>query len=102
VHAVNDGTQTIGPNLGTENVMCLSCHRAHATAFSSMTRWAPNTEFITTDGKWPGIDVNTNAEAVAISNGMTQAEYAKAMYDQPASKFAVAQRVLCNKCHAKD
>jgi hypothetical protein len=25
-----------------------------------------------------------------------------AMYDRPATKFAYAQRSLCNKCHAKD
>jgi len=103
-HATNTGSFTAGPTTGTETVMCLSCHRAHASAFGSMTRWANNTEFITIAGQWPGIDANNadTAEAVAYSNGMTQAEYSKAMYDHPAAQFAFKQRSLCNKCHAKD
>ena len=31
-----------------------------------------------------------------------QAQQAAAYYDRPASKFAYAQRSMCNKCHAKD
>jgi hypothetical protein len=103
-HASNNATYVAGPNTGTENVMCLSCHRAHASGFGSMTRWANNTEFITIAGQWPGTDANNadTAEAVAYSNGMTQAEYTKAMYDHNAATLAYKQRVLCNKCHAKD
>jgi len=103
-HSTNTGSYTAGPTTGTETVMCLSCHRAHATAFGSMTRWAPNTEFITVAGQWPGTDANNadTADAVAYSNGMTQAEYGKAMYDHPAAQLAYKQRSLCNKCHAKD
>lgn len=96
-----DGSQTAGPGTGSENVMCLSCHRAHATGFNSMTRWNNAVEFITTDGAWPGTDASTS-EGIATSNGMTTAQYQAAMYDRPATKYAFAQRSLCNKCHAKD
>jgi hypothetical protein len=97
----NDGSITTGPSTGTENVMCLSCHRAHATAFNSMTRWSNTNEFLTTLGAWPGTD-QVDAEAIAISNGMSQAQYQAAMYGKPATKYAYVQRSLCNKCHAKD
>jgi hypothetical protein len=30
------------------------------------------------------------------------AETNAAYYDRPVTKFATYQRVLCNKCHAKD
>jgi hypothetical protein len=90
---------TAGPSTGTENVMCLSCHRAHAGGFSSMARFAFSPEFITVDGAWP--DVAT-ATSVDYSNALPQAVYMAAMYDQPATNYAFAQRSLCNKCHAKD
>ncbi len=92
---------TAGPT-GSENVMCLSCHRAHATGFSSLSRWANNTEFLTLGGAYPGTDATGEGGYGQYSRGYTQAQYAAAMYDRPATKFAYAQRSLCNKCHAKD
>ncbi|BDG09255.1 cytochrome C [Anaeromyxobacter paludicola] len=102
-HAVNDGTQTGGPSLGSENVSCLSCHRAHAGGFDSMTRWNNKAEFLTLGGQWPGSDSPVAEGAYGqYSMGMNQATYQAAMYDRPATNFAFAQRSLCNKCHAKD
>ncbi len=102
-HAVNDGSVTTGPKSGSENVMCLSCHRAHASGFDSMSRWANKSEFLTIAGAYPGTDA-TDAEAKGgqYNFGMSQAQYAAALYDRPAGNFAYAQRSLCNKCHAKD
>jgi hypothetical protein len=102
-HAVNDGSVKTGPTAGTENVMCLSCHRAHASGFDSISRWTNKTEFLTIGGMYPGVDA-TNPEAAGgqYNFGMTQAQYQAAMYDRPATQFAYAQRSLCNKCHAKD
>ncbi|WP_242343193.1 cytochrome C [Anaeromyxobacter terrae] len=102
--AVIDGTQVGGPVTGTENVMCLSCHRAHATAFPQMSRWNNNAPFVAVDGQWPGKDITTNAEVAngEFNQGLTQAEYQAAMYDRPATRYAFFQRSLCNKCHAKD
>jgi hypothetical protein len=75
-------------------VMCLSCHRAHATAFDSMIRWYQSDAFITEDGAY-FTSANGNAP-----NSVTQAT--AAYYNRPASAFAPFQRGLCNKCHAKD
>ncbi len=88
-----------GPSTGTENVMCLSCHRAHAGGFPNMARWSFSPEFITVDGAWP--DAAT-AGSVDYSQGMPGTVYQAAMYDQSPANFAYAQRSLCNKCHAKD
>jgi hypothetical protein len=95
------GGSTTGPTTGSENVMCLSCHRAHATAFPSMGRWNLQGTFITASGAWPGSNAPT-AEGLDYSAGMPQTVYQAAMYDRPATNFAYAQRNLCNKCHAKD
>ena len=84
-----NATSTTGPS-GTENVMCLTCHRAHASGFKNITRWN-NSEFITQAGVYS-----------PPSGGMTTTEYQAAMYDRPTSMFATYQRSLCNKCHVKD
>jgi hypothetical protein len=90
---------TAGPSTGSENVMCLSCHRAHAGGFPQIARWGFSPEFITVAGAWPDA---ANVASVDYSNGLPQAVYSAAMYDQSASNYAYAQRSLCNKCHAKD
>jgi len=90
-----------GPTSGS-NVMCLSCHRAHASGFAYMSRWSNTTNMITAEGAWPGTDAPT-AEGVNYATGKTQAQYKAAMYNRNATpSYAVAQRSLCNKCHAKD
>jgi hypothetical protein len=84
-------TGTAGPVStagGTENVMCLSCHRAHASGFSSMTRWDNTQEYIVAGGAW--------------MPGTTYPQYGAAMYDRNPTVYASYQRSLCNKCHAKD
>jgi hypothetical protein len=83
--------------------MCLSCHRAHASGWQSMTRWNNKSEYLTIGGEFPGTDA-TGAEAKGgqYNGGMTKAQYQAAMYDRAPTAFAVTQRSLCNKCHAKD
>jgi cytochrome c553 len=83
---------TSGPNTGSEQVMCLSCHRAHASAFNNMGRWEFETEFI--------------AEAEALTNTGVPAG-AAIYYDNYANidvvaKYGDHQRSLCNKCHVQD
>ena len=102
-HASNNATQVTGPSTGSENVMCLSCHRAHASGFSSMTRWNNQAEFLTLGGVWPGSDATvTEAQGGQYTLGYTTAQYQAAMYDRLPTAYAVYQRSLCNKCHAKD
>lgn len=84
--------------------MCLSCHRAHASGFIDMLRWENEYEFITKviagATSYGGTDVAATDNA--LSRGRLNAEKVAAYYDRPATQFATYQRVLCNKCHAKD
>ncbi|ACM21509.1 cytochrome c, 6 heme-binding sites [Geotalea daltonii FRC-32] len=101
-NAVNDGTKTQGMST-SNNVMCLSCHRAHATGWDSMTRWNNKADFLTVAGMYPGSDA-TDLEAAdpGTHGGRTQAEVKATFYNKPATAYATFQRSLCNKCHAKD
>jgi hypothetical protein len=94
-------TSTAGP-LSTDRVMCLTCHRAHASAWDSIMRFPVTTTFMTVaDGSGNAIypDPGTNPDEAM---GRATVEFQRGLYDRPATKFAPFQRVLCNKCHVKD
>jgi hypothetical protein len=74
------------------NVMCLSCHRAHASAFSSAVRWNPDDTFIT------NANLTTFVDTQDRGNNALVAGY----YGRSPADFGVFQRSLCNKCHGKD
>jgi hypothetical protein len=97
---VDDGSllaynSTMGVEDGNDVVMCLSCHRAHASAFDNALRWdGYSSEYIAEsailqdyDGKMTAGAVPYYAGGVAVDVVATYGEY---------------QRSLCNKCHAKD
>jgi hypothetical protein len=96
------GHFTTGANVtGSDRVMCLSCHRAHASGFDYMLRF-PIVEVMTGDqGGLSSYQTGTDPAKSAVT-GLTPAEMQAALYDRPATNFAIAQRTLCNKCHAKD
>jgi len=77
---------TNGPNANS-NVMCLTCHRAHATAFDNMGRW----NFANT------LLIEEEANAIAAGYTLTQLYGGDDM-----ARFSLYQRSLCNKCHAQD
>ncbi len=82
------------PDTGADSnsqVMCLSCHRAHASGFDHMTRWFNDSEFMV-----------TNSAFAQVSRGQTAAEAQAAYYGRTVASFSSYQRSLCNKCHAKD
>ena len=83
-------TSTAGPD-ATANVMCLSCHRAHASGHESMLRWNQVNTFLT-----------DTAGNYSEESGLLSAQVTAAYYNKPASDFGANQRSLCNKCHAKD
>lgn len=93
-----EGGDLTGPSSG-ENMMCLTCHRAHAGGWDAITRWNTKSELIVYNGNFPGTDSGAPSY---IAQGRTTAETRKAYYDRPADSFAVYQRGLCSKCHAKD
>ncbi|SPQ00544.1 Putative cytochrome c (omcT) [Candidatus Sulfobium mesophilum] len=90
-----------GPVSG-DRVMCLSCHRAHASGWESMMRFPLDTTFTTvadSSGYPVYPDPGTNPTQAM---GRTTQEFQKALYDRPPTKFAAFQRTLCNKCHVQD
>jgi predicted CXXCH cytochrome family protein len=101
LRALSSNTNAVldGP-VGSDQVTCLSCHRAHASGFPEMLRWNMEGEFMTYNGQYPGTD--TTPTVPQFSRGRLGAEMLAAYYDQPATKWASYQRVLCNKCHAQD
>jgi hypothetical protein len=97
--AKNDGSQLGGPAT-TDHVNCMSCHRAHASGWVNALRWNMGGAFMTYDSLYPGSA--TTPTVPQFARGRTGAETQAAYYDRPVTVFASYQRVLCNKCHAKD
>jgi len=90
-----------GPDT-TSNVQCLSCHRAHASGWDSMLRFPYANEFMTVADS-AGAPIYPDPVAnPGQAMGRTTAEFAAGLYNRPVTRFAPYQRVLCNKCHAKD
>jgi hypothetical protein len=76
--------RTDGPSRNA-TVMCLSCHRAHATAFESIGRWDFRIETL-------------SSSAVLFSGDGLNAYYGNDIR----VRYSPLQRSLCNKCHGKD
>jgi hypothetical protein len=79
---------TEGPTSSQDQVMCLSCHRSHATPFSDIGRWDFGATFI-----------NADSHPMAGDGGATADDIARRYYNYT---FVDNQRALCNKCHVKD
>ena len=77
---------TQGPT-GVDQVMCLSCHRAHASPFNDMARWDMSETFL------------IDSHPAGLDEGATQNDLDNMYYNYT---FVQNQRSLCNKCHAKD
>jgi len=77
-----DYTSTAGPN-SNSNVMCLTCHRAHASAFPKALRWEMAEELLADS-------------AFVVDN--PNAYYGEAIN----TRYNEFQRSLCNKCHVQD
>jgi hypothetical protein len=102
-HARYDNSQMGGPKTGYETVMCLTCHRAHASGWPNMFRWNSKGYYMVVNGEYPGIDAGTErGKDLQFNLGYTQAQVRAANYDRPASLYAAMQRSLCSKCHLKD
>ena len=86
----------------TSNVSCLSCHRAHASGFESMTRYNLVNEFMTIADVAGVAQYDASTTEGKINHGKNVAEQTAAYYGRPATAFGPNARDLCNKCHAKD
>lgn len=88
----------------SDRVMCLSCHRAHASGFKHMVRWNNESEFVSADDTWAGTDASGINSQGKYAMGRTVAENAAAWNRKSTDSYPYGQyqRSLCNKCHAKD
>jgi Doubled CXXCH motif (Paired_CXXCH_1) len=77
---------TAGPAANDE-VMCLTCHRSHASAFPDAGRWDFAETFI------------AESHPQITDGNATQDDIDNMYYNYT---FATNQRSLCNKCHVKD
>jgi len=79
---------------GDGNVMCLTCHRAHASAFDNITRWDVETAFLAESKALHAIDLTAAQMAIVY--------YKNGAGVDIVTEYGAYQRSLCNKCHIKD
>ena len=93
-----NGENTNGPTASIPGFpSCLTCHRAHASAFEWSTRWDTRTTFLANSVPGPTYDPNT--EYSPYGAYVVNAPY----YGRDIKKtFGPYQRQLCNKCHVLD
>lgn len=96
LHAKSDGSYMSGPVSGDEQVMCLTCHRAHASGWDYATRWNANSDYVV----WNGYYSQDGQAYQPYGQGRTELEAQQAYYGMKASRFALNQDTLCHKCHA--
>ena len=82
-----DPHSTQGPDINA-NVMCLSCHRAHASAFTNIGRWDFTADLLAESHPALG-------DAGATSNDVYYSYYGRDI----ATEFGAGQRQFCEKCH---
>ena len=83
---IDPGDYTTGPE-SSDQVMCVTCHRAHATAFPDIARWDMGETFLEESHPQP------------TDTGWSQDDEDNMYYEYV---FVTNQRSLCNKCHVKD
>lgn len=99
--AVNTDTVDQSATTGA-NVMCLTCHRAHASGFLESTRFYLENEFMTYSDSAGNAIYDNTAGGNNRNMGLNAAEQQAAYYGRPATVFGPNARNYCNKCHAKD
>jgi hypothetical protein len=87
-------TDSITGPTGSSNVMCLTCHRAHASAFDNAGRWDFAAEFIAESHPAAG----DNDVGDIIGDPQETAYFGRNII----TEYGEYQRSFCNKCHRKD
>lgn len=85
-----DETSTQGPD-SNSNVMCLSCHRAHVSAFPNAGRWDFEQALLVESHP-------KDSDAGAVAGDELASYYGSLI----ATRYNPEQRSLCNKCHIQD
>lgn len=86
----------------SNNVNCLSCHRAHASGFESIARYNLFNEFMTVADAAGVAMYDSSTTEGKINTGYTVEQQTDAYNGRPATAFGPMARNNCNKCHAKD
>jgi hypothetical protein len=84
------------------NVMCLSCHRSHASGFPSKLRFFYLNEFLTVGDDAGVAAYDSSTTENKINYGYDVIQQQAAYGGRPATAFGPYARSYCNKCHAKD
>jgi hypothetical protein len=90
------------PAATTNNVLCLSCHRAHASGFESMARYSLINEFMTVADASNVAVYDSSTTENKVNFGYTILQQTNAYNGRAATLFGPYARNYCNKCHAKD
>jgi hypothetical protein len=83
-------TSSAGPEFD-DYPICLTCHRAHASAFDNITRWDTKEEFLA--------ESQPNADQLIEMGALPNSAYYGRVIT---TEFGEYQRSLCNKCHVQD
>lgn len=86
-----DPESTAGPESG-DNVMCLTCHRAHASAHPNIGRWDFEVAYL--------IDSKALISSDLIATAVPY--YKNGVEVDISTDYNSYQRSLCNKCHVQD
>lgn len=98
-HAKTDNTYLAGPDAASQ-VMCLSCHRAHASGWDGIMRWNAVTGLIVSNGTVSTGSYAQEGQAYQpYGEGRPELDALRAYYNRPETYFAPNQDTLCNKCH---
>ncbi|PLX72040.1 MAG: hypothetical protein C0614_14085, partial [Desulfuromonas sp.] len=82
-----DSTNTSGPDSGSQ-ITCLTCHRAHASAFRAIGRWDFDAATL------------TESHPTIGDSGATASDVANSYYGRDiAIEFGIDQGPFCEKCH---
>jgi hypothetical protein len=101
--ATLSASSTSGPDTES-NVMCLTCHRAHASAFQNAGRWDFTAEFIADSHPSSGNGLDpADEDYVPPDGGVTGNDILYSYYNRDkTTEWGPLQRSLCNKCHGRD
>ena len=104
-YALPDPTDPVSAGIGadgTEKIMCLTCHRAHASAFDNALRWDHTSELLAESWVFLQSNVDLTAAAPYYKHGVKLDVTDPGSGSPFSDGYGPYQRSLCNKCHVQD
>ena len=84
----------------SSNVMCLTCHRAHASGFDNAFRFSYLSEFLTIADSSGNAVYDSSTTENRNNRGYSVEQQQNAYNSRPATVLGPYQRGYCEKCHA--